>query len=936
MSNTDKIGEVIADQSHSGLELFADETGKEVFNAFEKLGDELNILAENLERQCEDDESDGVTAALDSIDVKEIISASVSETTASQSAAHISNSEKKLSHSDSLDNLLEIITDSVDQGSSPVRNGQHSLASASQESLGDSPQKISQLINSLRIRSQSHDEASSGGRKSSSASRVDEWVNDDDTGYNIITLSEEEFYDYEEETSARILQERKEQAMKAKINATKAAPAKQADKSVPSVAAEASVYEGYDSEGSEKFVDLTTVDSSVAPTPVLTTSTSGNSPESNTSPIKEEKKVSDSATPVTSPSKEAIVTTSTDERATAQAPRESVMSSPVAGTSASTGDERSPSAQLAVKLVENGSFGTPRTTSPVTAPQSPPQTDDSLNPAATSSPVAESTNARPLDSTKSVPVTAVPNAPQNRRQSVGEQRRLEIMGQKKFQGVDGVHCYFNLKVIFEPYKTGFEENKDLQHHKGTILAGRYEVHDVLGTAAFSTALQCVDLAAEDDEAQWVCLKVIKNNKDFFDQSLDEIKLLQYINSCGDPDKHHVLRLIDFFYCKEHLFIVSELLKENLYEFGRFIRENGNEPYYTMPRLKRIMKQVLEALVFIHSLKLIHCDIKPENIVIKSFSRCEVKLIDFGSSCFTTDHLTTYIQSRSYRAPEVIIGHPYDTRIDIWSVGAVLAELHTGYVLFQNDSVATMLSRITGILGAFPQNVLQRGKDTGKYFSLSNIVYERDEEGSFHLIFPKKTDLASRLHMPENPTAGFSADEIQFVDFVRQMLHLDPAQRMSAEQALAHPWLADADTVYVSEYIIGQNTNAGYAPPVPGGQYEYDDEEEGSEDDEDYDYEGDSQDNSEDDSGDYEFDLPGADYDAAESEEAALQYLMAHNSTSQKAMEAYYMLQQLQAQQLPDMSFAQDDDEMEESESVEGEYFEGLEGSEDASSADEQA
>ena len=226
--------------------------------------------------------------------------------------------------------------------------------------------------------------------------------------------------------------------------------------------------------------------------------------------------------------------------------------------------------------------------------------------------------------------------------------RSEIMGQRKFVGVDGVHCYFNLKVIFEPYKTGFEESKDLQHPRGAVLAGRYEVHDVLGQAAFSTALQCMDLAAEEDEAQWVCLKVIKNNKDFFDQSLDEIKLLQYINSCGDPDKHHVLRLIDFFYCKEHLFIVSELLKENLYEFGRFIRESNNEPYYTMPRLKRIMKQVLEALVFIHSLKLIHCDIKPENIVIKSFSRCEVKLIDFGSSCFTSDHLTTYIQSRSYR------------------------------------------------------------------------------------------------------------------------------------------------------------------------------------------------------------------------------------------------------------------------------------------------
>lgn len=61
-----------------------------------------------------------------------------------------------------------------------------------------------------------------------------------------------------------------------------------------------------------------------------------------------------------------------------------------------------------------------------------------------------------------------------------------------------------------------------------------------------------------------------------------------------------------------------------------------------------MKQTLEALEFIHGLNLIHCDIKPENIVIKSFSKCRIKLIDFGSSCFVDDHLTTYIQSRSYR------------------------------------------------------------------------------------------------------------------------------------------------------------------------------------------------------------------------------------------------------------------------------------------------
>ena len=156
----------------------------------------------------------------------------------------------------------------------------------------------------------------------------------------------------------------------------------------------------------------------------------------------------------------------------------------------------------------------------------------------------------------------------------------------------------------------------------------------------------------------VCVKVIKNSKDFFDQSLDEVQLLQYINGKINEEEGggaHVLTMHDFFYFKEHLFLVCELLRDNLYEFSRFNRESGSEPYFTLPRLRRIARQCLDALVFVHGLDLIHCDLKPENILIKSYSRCEIKVIDFGSSCFTTDHLSSYVQSRSYRAPEVMLG-----------------------------------------------------------------------------------------------------------------------------------------------------------------------------------------------------------------------------------------------------------------------------------------
>mmetsp|Transcript_15756 Transcript_15756/g.23682 ORF Transcript_15756/g.23682 Transcript_15756/m.23682 type:complete len:717 (-) Transcript_15756:295-2445(-) len=377
-------------------------------------------------------------------------------------------------------------------------------------------------------------------------------------------------------------------------------------------------------------------------------------------------------------------------------------------------------------------------------------------------------------------------------------RGSEIMGQRKIEGIDGEHRYFDLKVIFDPYRTGFEEDKHFNPLPGTIVAGRYEVVEMLGqatSAAFSTAWQCIDLDAEEEEAQWVCLKVIKNSKDFFDQSLDEIKLLQYINSRGDPHKNNVLKLTDFFYCKEHLFIVSELLRENLYEFGKYIRESGAKEYFTLPRLKKIMKQMLEALVYIHSLNLIHCDIKPENIVIRSYSKCQVKLIDFGSSCFTTDHLTSYIQSRSYRAPEVILGLEYGAGIDIWSLGAVLAEMYTGYVLFQNDSISTMLARIDGIVGPYPEYMLEEGREAPRFYSNSGVFYDRiGEEGEtvVSLIYPKKTSLRRRLHLPRQGTR----DEELFLDFVKCTLQIDPSLRPSAKTALLHEWFDDVDTLDV--------------------------------------------------------------------------------------------------------------------------------------------
>eukprot|EP01125_Pyxidicula_operculata_P002824 TRINITY_DN1264_c2_g3_i3.p1 TRINITY_DN1264_c2_g3~~TRINITY_DN1264_c2_g3_i3.p1 ORF type:complete len:548 (-),score=134.10 TRINITY_DN1264_c2_g3_i3:1442-3040(-) len=108
---------------------------------------------------------------------------------------------------------------------------------------------------------------------------------------------------------------------------------------------------------------------------------------------------------------------------------------------------------------------------------------------------------------------------------------INIIGEKELQ-------FFNLRVIHQPMKTGFEDTRDFPIVMRDIVAGRYEVVDNLGSAAFSRCVQCLD----HKSGKMVCVKIIKNTKDFFDQCLDEVKLLRYISANGDPDQYNILKM----------------------------------------------------------------------------------------------------------------------------------------------------------------------------------------------------------------------------------------------------------------------------------------------------------------------------------------------------------------------------------------------------------
>ena len=104
---------------------------------------------------------------------------------------------------------------------------------------------------------------------------------------------------------------------------------------------------------------------------------------------------------------------------------------------------------------------------------------------------------------------------------------------------------FNLPVVYDPERNALEESVNFPIAVETLIAGRYRIRDYLGSGVFSRAVQCVALGT----GRQVCIKIIRNNKDFLDQSLGEVKLLRFLNEHDPHDAHHVLHMHEFFYHK---------------------------------------------------------------------------------------------------------------------------------------------------------------------------------------------------------------------------------------------------------------------------------------------------------------------------------------------------------------------------------------------------
>ncbi|XP_073946025.1 minibrain isoform X2 [Choristoneura fumiferana] len=361
---------------------------------------------------------------------------------------------------------------------------------------------------------------------------------------------------------------------------------------------------------------------------------------------------------------------------------------------------------------------------------------------------------------------------------------------QQYLGEDGSH-----KKERKLYNDGYDDdNHDYIIKQGEKFLDRYEISSPIGKGSFGQVVKAYD----HEEQCHVAIKIIKNKKPFLNQAQIEVKLLEMMNRADAENKYYIVKLKRHFMWRNHLCLVFELLSYNLYDLLR----NTNFRGVSLNLTRKFAQQLCTALLFLSQpeLNIIHCDLKPENILLCNPKRSAIKIVDFGSSCQLGQRIYQYIQSRFYRSPEVLLGVPYDLAIDMWSLGCILVEMHTGEPLFSGANEIDQMNKIVEVLGMPPDHLLDQAHKTRKFFD----KLPASEGGGYVLKKVNGKDGRKyrspgtrRLHDILGVEGGGPAarrrgepghsvsDYLKFKDLILRMLEYDPKQRVTPYYALQH-------------------------------------------------------------------------------------------------------------------------------------------------------
>ncbi|CAD8155731.1 unnamed protein product [Paramecium pentaurelia] len=380
------------------------------------------------------------------------------------------------------------------------------------------------------------------------------------------------------------------------------------------------------------------------------------------------------------------------------------------------------------------------------------------------------------------------NQEEQQQQQTGQPQKKIILDM--FDELDDELENDDLNMMVRHNTNASYEADDDKYYRITIgeMIKDYKIINKCGKGVFGNVCKAIK------DGQEYAIKFIRAEDIYIRSGERERQILKQLNEADSNNKKHILRLIESFEHRKHLCLVFESLDLNLRDALKvYTKGQGLD----LPAIRSYAMQLFVALAHLRKHKIIHADIKPDNILISADTKL-LKLCDFGTA-FTVDEVTVveYLVSRYYRAPEIIIGYPYDTNIDVWATACTLYELFTGQFLFSGDNNNDMLKLHLQTMGKFSMKMLRRSALTSKYFDQHLNFKSREIDPITKQVILKPVLLGEKPTrtigtLLKNKEQGLNAEDqkmlLQFKDLLEKCLQLDPKNRITPEDALYHPFI----------------------------------------------------------------------------------------------------------------------------------------------------